>query len=37
MDALMECQSVAEVREASDGLPQDITFLYTHAIERITQ
>jgi hypothetical protein len=37
MDALLECQSVAEVREAIHGLPQDITATYGNAIERIKQ
>ena len=33
----MECQSVAEVREAIRGLPQDITATYRNAIERVKQ
>jgi hypothetical protein len=37
IDALMECQSVAEVREAIHGLPKDISATYRNAIERIKQ
>ena len=37
LDALMECQSDAEVSQAIDSLPQDIAATYDNAIERIKQ